>query len=515
MTTGARYTVWIILLVGAVLIQFLLGLFVDRKIGQFVTGAAMTLVVSIIYGSILCKCKNCNLQGNDSDDLGDDGDGGRSAPYIHISDNIDDNVQESTSCVETSDSISTRIDTSTLSVVNDDANEVIEVDSSPLQQLKKRLFYLDNLKIFLTFLVVSHHVTCAFGGCGPGGWILIVGLFDNSFQHFAGYFALLNQGYFMSLFFFISAYFVPSSYEKKGKKAFLYDKAKRYWLPAIFVTAIMAPLVILYGIWFVGGEPAYYPNAFHCWFLYWLLVLNLAYVHIRGTDECEEDSHEARQLPGPLKRLFVYGLGICGFGMLLVQIMLQDGTFCTMPLAPGSLVNDLLFFVAGTVARKHGWLEKKLTEQIGMPPFLLRIIVILEAALMCYFFSKGSEDNVYYIPAFLVAGVYCIDMSLVLLEFFQSYLDFQNRFTKYMSNAAYTVYIIHPVFVVGVTSIWIAYYESHGNVIEWTDLHSTTPIDGGGLTLMVGWIVSNVLSSVLVWPSASFLRKLPGLREIL
>jgi hypothetical protein len=33
-----------------------------------------------------------------------------------------------------------------------------------------RLFYLDNLKVFLTILVVLHHVACAYGGDGDGGW---------------------------------------------------------------------------------------------------------------------------------------------------------------------------------------------------------------------------------------------------------------------------------------------------------------------------------------------------------
>ncbi len=504
----------------------------------------MISVVSIIYGRILCmymcrilwmymyKYKNMdNLQENDADvDMGDDVHGERLSPsYIQVSDDMDDDNFNVDSLfarlVDTT--TSSPVDTGTLvdageNGIENENDEMIQVDRNEnlVQQERKRLYYLDNLKIFLTFLVVSHHLTCAFGGCGPGGWVLIVGIYDNSFKPFADAFTQLNQGYFMSLFFFISAYFVPSSYEKKGKNmtAFLYEKAKRYWLPAIFVTYIMAPLIILYCVWFVGEDVKYIPTAFHCWFLYWLLVLNLAYAHIRGReDECEEDttSQETQTIPGPSKRLLIYGLGICGFVMMVIFVMLGEGTFCTMPLVWGSLANDLLFFAAGTVARKHRWLEKNLTEQIGMSPFLLRIMVLLEAVLMCYFFRKCEEDTVYFIPGFLVAGVYCVDMSLALLEFFQTNLDFQNRFTQCLSDAAYTVYIIHPVFVVGVTSIWIAYYESRGKVIEWTDLYSTTPIDGGGLTLAKGWLASNVLTTVLLWPSAWFLRKLPGLRRIL
>ena len=37
-----------------------------------------------------------------------------------------------------------------------------------------RLPFLDNVKVFLTALVVLHHCACAFGACGEGSWYLIV-----------------------------------------------------------------------------------------------------------------------------------------------------------------------------------------------------------------------------------------------------------------------------------------------------------------------------------------------------
>jgi hypothetical protein len=87
----------------------------------------------------------------------------------------------------------------------------------------QRLFFLDNVKIFLTFLVVSHHVLCAFGGCS-GGWYLIIGEYDCPFHQVAESLTLLNQAYFMPLFFLISAYFVPSSYDNKGKPPFFLER---------------------------------------------------------------------------------------------------------------------------------------------------------------------------------------------------------------------------------------------------------------------------------------------------
>lgn len=506
-----RLAFWVTLLFAALFIQFYVNK-IGTYVGEFFTNSSIVFFLSIVYGCILTS-NQCEKTNNEEEGL----------PY-HLSNThfIGNKIKDHTASTTAPQSSST---TQTTTNATADGSISSKIDSAPLsgnQSTKKRLYYLDNVKIFLTILVVSHHVTCAFGGCPGGkGWFLIVGLYDNSFRPFAQAFQVLNQGYFMSLFFFMSAYFVPSSFERKGKNEFLKDKAKRYWIPAFFVCFVLSPVGIGYSLWITGQDIVYLPSAEHTWFLFWLLLLNLAYAHIHGEDSregvAEEDSQD-RKLPGPLIRTTVYGLGICGFGMFLVLTVVK-GLFYTMPLGPGSLTNDLLFFVAGTFAKKHGWLEKSLKEQIGLPIIFFRCMVVVEAALMIYFFDQGQGNELYYTPVvILIAGVYCIDMSLVVLEFFQSHLDFQNRYTKILSEAAYTVYIIHPIFVIGTSSLWIKVYESlTGQEIEWVAplFYSSTPLDGGGLTLAISWLVSNILVHVLVWPSSWYLRKLPGLRQIL
>jgi len=80
--------------------------------------------------------------------------------------------------------------------------------------VKVREDYFDNLKVFLTVVVVMHHTVCAFVGTS---WFYAIGQFDgNSFKSFGFATLLLNQSYFMSLFFLISGYFIPPSYDKKG-----------------------------------------------------------------------------------------------------------------------------------------------------------------------------------------------------------------------------------------------------------------------------------------------------------
>ena len=62
-----------------------------------------------------------------------------------------------------------------------------------------RMPFLDNCKIFLTALVVFHHVGCAFGGATEGSWYLIIGYGGPLlFQKFVKSLLVINQSYFMS-----------------------------------------------------------------------------------------------------------------------------------------------------------------------------------------------------------------------------------------------------------------------------------------------------------------------------
>ncbi|NJK93881.1 MAG: acyltransferase family protein [Bacteroidales bacterium] len=51
----------------------------------------------------------------------------------------------------------------------------------------------------------------------------------------------------MSLFFFISAYFVPASYDKKGASKYFTDRLMRLGIPLLVYIFILHP-VITYGI---------------------------------------------------------------------------------------------------------------------------------------------------------------------------------------------------------------------------------------------------------------------------
>ena len=78
-----------------------------------------------------------------------------------------------------------------------------EQEPKPTSPSKRRLYYIDNLKSFLTAIVVLHHITCTFVG---SGWMYMLAHYYHSFLVPGNVLLAVDQTYFMCLFFFISGH---------------------------------------------------------------------------------------------------------------------------------------------------------------------------------------------------------------------------------------------------------------------------------------------------------------------
>ncbi len=115
---------------------------------------------------------------------------------------------------------------------------------------RPRLLFVDNLRIGLIMLVVAHHVGQAYGP--TGGWWY----FSSPEQApVLGAFFTVNRSFFMSLFFMISGYFLPQSFDRK-KKGFLRDRFTRLGIPLlVFFLAIIPVMMYAYHINFRSYGP--------------------------------------------------------------------------------------------------------------------------------------------------------------------------------------------------------------------------------------------------------------------
>ena len=112
-----------------------------------------------------------------------------------------------------------------------------------------RLLYIDNIRTFLTALVLLHHIMIVYAA--SGSWIYIEGRQDMPTVIVGNIFCTVNQAYFMGLFLLISAYFVPGSYDRKGAARFWKDRLARLGIPLVIYSWVLHPLFI-YGLFRVS-----------------------------------------------------------------------------------------------------------------------------------------------------------------------------------------------------------------------------------------------------------------------
>ena len=419
---------------------------------------------------------------------------------------------------------------------------------------KKRVYYLDNIKSILTCIVVIHHIACAFTGVG---WYYMIGYYYNPFLILGTFITSSDQSYFMCLFFFISGYFTPLSYKKKGAFKFLADKFKRLGIPFSIYFWILGPINnLLVDQIFIGENMAdgekksssYYSNdAGPCWFVAWLLIFNVLYCLIDA-----DVPYYNKQIPSFIK-LSLYAIVLTILNTICILVL--GGSFIFMPITIGSLPFDVMFFIAGTLAHKNKWLEtitekkEKDSQSSNVNVYYNNRYVILSVisailTIGCvglfYFIDIGhgimakknqstdcsvdinSDD---YSISFALGmlgfllwfGLCCIWISLGWIQFGSNWLNFSNDKTKFFAKSAYTVYIIHPLIVCFVTWTYTKILKGINGVelVFCHDEQASRTHFGNDWLVLFGWIYTVVVSLLIVWPLAHYIRQLPGLRNIL
>jgi glucans biosynthesis protein C len=470
----------------------------------------------------LANIVRCN-KNRDIETQEDDGDLSLSVSRTHLS---DDNLQRN-------------------NTDDDDNSKKPSCNKLESTSISQRLPYLDNVKSFLTALVVTFHVSCAFGGCGDRLWFLILGFDDPSvppwFRRVNDTLTVLCQSFFMPLFFLIAACFVPRSYRKQGSELFLTGKRRRLGIPLLVLTFGLVPACFALAQVVAGNtEIRYVPMPAHGWFLLWLLLFNYIYHsyckytknnrninHSNRFDDASRDKEDIVTrnwlFPKTWER-WVCGATICGI-LMLGCCVLGKTTIATMPASVGSLACDLVMFWIGIQAQKHGWLDEShfssIREQMDISPGTLWCFVVVEVAAIAYLRPYVKDHIVIPIVFFPVAGVYCLDISLAILDFFQHHLHFENKVTLFFSEAAYGVFFIHPAVVVGMTSLYVWGFNEIVAVEDcllMTDgpLYGLPPLSqGGGDYSHIGWLLVVVTSHLVVWPTAYLLKQLPILKDII
>jgi peptidoglycan/LPS O-acetylase OafA/YrhL len=327
---------------------------------------------------------------------------------------------------------------------------------------KPRIFYIDNLRIFLIALVVLHHLAITYGA--PGGWF-----YNESVAEFPeiiplSMFVATNQAFFMGMFFFVSAYFILPSLRKKGVWTFFKDRLIRLGIPTLIFFFFLFPLTVYFRNNFILDDKVslkyliFNETVFGfgpMWFVEALLLFTLAYLLIYQL-KIENIPNRLHRLPSPLA--IISFACIVGIGQFLIRIWLPVGW--AMPFTQFQLPHFLQYiflFGFGIVAHRHQWLDA-ISSRHGWRWFLFVQVLIFAGFPILFVLGGAIENGVELFMGGLTwqSFAYAIWEQLVgfglimgLLGIFKSKFNTQGNLAKIASASAYAVYVFHtPILVI-------------------------------------------------------------------
>lgn len=344
-------------------------------------------------------------------------------------------------------------------------------DTSERKMNPLRILYIDNIRILLVCLVITTHTAATYGAFG--GWYYT---YPNTTFEASAILTLvttLNQTFFMGLFFLISAYFIPSSLDRKGSSSYLHDRLIRLGIPLVLWVILINPVlgyfiaVEVHG--FSGSLADFYRILFIpfrgftlgiMWFLFLLLIFTLGYIFWRSVRQSSITSPQSIRPFPSFSSILLLGI-VVGILSFLLRILFPIGSswdlfYIELPFFPPFLPQYIIFFIIGLYAARNSWLSSVPAKTGKMCAGLaLGLIAIEPFILLIAYTSHGSLDLLLgglHAEALLYAlweQVTGVMIVVVLLWLFSTRFDRQGPVERAASGDTYAVYILHaPVIVV-------------------------------------------------------------------
>ena len=370
----------------------------------------------------------------------------------------------------------------------------------------KRYFYLDNLKWALVMLVIIHH-SAGTAGLDPMGFNLPHVMKSMQWQYDVLYnFQRINQSFFMSLFFFISAYFVTPSFVRKGAGRFMLDKLKRLGMPILMTIFIITPIIagiishfMHYKIAMLGIKKLSYVSILNhivsplfktgninlgvTWFIWALIVFNVFFVLSQKLFFLNKPKVADKKIPAIWKMTL--------FAVIIIPINYL-GVYLQNHLGDDFLgFHDLKFFPMyiamfyfGIQAFKYSWLD-----QLEFKHAFWGILIWLLGQAFLYQIGGryGLSSDA------MARGFTVIGMSMFLIYAFKILFDTKNQWTAILSRSAFAAYVVQLISLAFIAGIYSPYMTQ-------------SPI--------INFIVLAIPSVILSFSIAFVICKLPVLKGI-
>ena len=333
-----------------------------------------------------------------------------------------------------------------------------------------RLYFVDTLRASVIGLVVIHHLAIIYAGNVPFYYI-------EPSNDLLSYLVLvvieiLDQAWFMGLLFLLSGYFLPSSFERKGLKLFLKDRAIRLGVPLLVFTFVLAPLTYFIGVPHIQPSllarkgvalplqwGAYFSAASPgpLWFVALLLVFDCCYAAWRVAARKNTAGQGGTGRGPPTYRGVIAFVLILAAVTYLVRVIVPIGLYVWFFPTLSYLPQYASFFVIGIVAYRGDWLRR-----VSAPLAKGAFAVAVAAALVVVPFTLLRAPTTFAGDGTWQSGVYAlwdstfaVGLALGLVALYRRLFDFSGRLWKFLSQQSYAVYVIHPPIIIVVTALFL------------------------------------------------------------
>jgi len=374
--------------------------------------------------------------------------------------------------------------------------------------MAQRDLYIDRLRTVMTALVVIFHAAITYGA--SGGWFYHeVEASARPSSILLTLFVATNQAYFMGFFFLLAGYFTPASLERKGYWRFIADRFLRLGLPLLAFGLSLGPLtaaMVNYaqgdGFWsciawlwrhkqFINGP---------LWFTQALLLFSLGYCAWRAIfGSALTDSERTPKLIPARNWWLASALGV-GASALAIRQYVPTGQN-VFGLQLGYFSSYIFLFVVGIAAWRYEWLR-----QLGWKDARASLIALTVAwpllpagialAHALYGAGKSNFSGGLAWTAILYAfwePFVAWGLIAAWLLLFRARMNQPSALWMWLNRRSYTVYIIHPVVLVGISLLlrgWVA-------------------------PALFKWGVVSLLACIGCWIAADPLVRLPGVRRVI
>ena len=321
-----------------------------------------------------------------------------------------------------------------------------------------RIYFLDNLRSFMIFLVVLVHAGGVYESSGVWASFWIVD--DPSTNNVSGLLFLVVDIFMMPTIFFISGFFAPLSMKNRKGWPFLRSKFKRLIIPWTIAVLTLIPLYKVIFLYSRNLPQESWTTYFHwsngiwsqnwLWFLPVLFLFDVLYLLLSRVNIAASNISLKKALFGAFLIGFVYSVSMDMFGLRgwtkigLLDFQNERLLIYFLAFLLGALCFRLRVFDAGPKSRM---LYHAVNATVWIP------ITVYIFFLLYPWFKPGSFIVSRIVDRLIVW--FCFHLSLLCLvyatiETFRRYQNKQGKLRNELNRNSYYVYIIHVIVIGGI-----------------------------------------------------------------